>query len=109
MAVVSGGDRQLLATVNIVASTLSLIGSSFIVLCYILFKELRKFSFKLVFYLALAVTFFLLFFHYTIFFFNSFYSLFIDLGHKLVSQFFVFTKMDYLQTCIVFLGNYIFD
>uniref|UniRef100_A0A803LXS9 G-protein coupled receptors family 2 profile 2 domain-containing protein n=1 Tax=Chenopodium quinoa TaxID=63459 RepID=A0A803LXS9_CHEQI len=37
-----------------VASTLSLIGSSFIVLCYILFKDLRKFSFKLVFYLALS-------------------------------------------------------
>ncbi|KDP28016.1 hypothetical protein JCGZ_19096 [Jatropha curcas] len=41
-------------SVNAVASSLSFVGSSFIVLCYILFKELRKFSFKLVFYLALS-------------------------------------------------------
>ncbi|WVY91095.1 hypothetical protein V8G54_036609 [Vigna mungo] len=47
-------DRQILTAVNAGASSLSLAGSSFIVLCYLLFKELRKFSFKLVFYLALA-------------------------------------------------------
>ncbi|XP_037494852.1 G-protein coupled receptor 1 isoform X4 [Jatropha curcas] len=46
--------RQILMSVNAVASSLSFVGSSFIVLCYILFKELRKFSFKLVFYLALS-------------------------------------------------------
>ncbi|XP_010693024.2 G-protein coupled receptor 1 isoform X1 [Beta vulgaris subsp. vulgaris] len=50
----SGSDRQILATVNTVASSLSLLGSGFIVLCYLLFKDLRKFSFKLVFYLALS-------------------------------------------------------
>lgn len=49
------GERRILETVNIGASSLSLIGSAFIVLCYLLFKELRKFSFKLVFYLALSV------------------------------------------------------
>ncbi|KAI4337200.1 hypothetical protein L6164_015645 [Bauhinia variegata] len=43
-----------LKAVNVGASSLSLVGSSFIVLCYALFKELRKFSFKLVFYLALS-------------------------------------------------------
>ncbi|QCD99270.1 G protein-coupled receptor [Vigna unguiculata] len=47
-------DRQILTAVNAGASSLSLAGSSFIVLCYLLFKELRKFSFKLVFYLALS-------------------------------------------------------
>ncbi|XP_065863980.1 G-protein coupled receptor 1 [Euphorbia lathyris] len=47
-------DRQILTSVNAGASTLSFLGSSFIVLCYVLFKELRKFSFKLVFYLALS-------------------------------------------------------
>ncbi|XP_050216713.1 G-protein coupled receptor 1 [Mercurialis annua] len=47
-------DRQLLRSVNGGASSLSFLGSSFIVVCYLLFKELRKFSFKLVFYLALS-------------------------------------------------------
>ncbi|RVW52274.1 G-protein coupled receptor 1 [Vitis vinifera] len=47
-------DRQILAAVNGGASSLSFVGSGFIVLCYLLFKELRKFSFKLVFYLALS-------------------------------------------------------
>ncbi|CAM8952831.1 unnamed protein product [Rhodiola kirilowii] len=47
-------DRQILTSVNAAASSLSLVGSGFIVLCYVLFKELRKFSFKLVFYLALS-------------------------------------------------------
>ncbi|KAF7830404.1 G-protein coupled receptor 1 isoform X1 [Senna tora] len=47
-------NRQVLSAVNTGASSLSFIGSSFIVLCYVLFTELRKFSFKLVFYLAFS-------------------------------------------------------
>lgn len=47
-------DRRVLTAVNAGAASLSFVGSSFIVLCYVLFKELRKFSFKLVFYLALS-------------------------------------------------------
>lgn len=47
-------DRQVLTAVNAGAASLSFVGSSFIVLCYVLFKELRKFSFKLVFYLVLS-------------------------------------------------------
>jgi hypothetical protein len=49
-------QRWILMAVKGGASSLSFLGSSFIVLCYLLFKELRKFSFKLVFYLALSVT-----------------------------------------------------
>lgn len=52
----TAGDRKVLAAVNVSASTLSLVGSAFIVLCYLLFKELRKFSFKLIFFLALSVS-----------------------------------------------------
>lgn len=47
-------QRWILMAVKGGASSLSFVGSSFIVLCYLLFKELRKFSFKLVFYLALS-------------------------------------------------------
>ncbi|CAI0467674.1 unnamed protein product [Linum tenue] len=47
-------DRRILRTVNAGASSLSFLGSSFIVLCYLLFRDLRKFSFKLVFYLAIS-------------------------------------------------------
>ncbi|KAI7746660.1 hypothetical protein M8C21_030240 [Ambrosia artemisiifolia] len=47
-------ERHVLTAVNSGASTLSLLGSGFIVLCYLCFKELRKFSFKLVFFLALS-------------------------------------------------------
>ena len=59
-AAVAGGaltahQRRILTAVNAGASSLSFAGSGFIVLCYLLFKELRKFSFKLVFYLALSV------------------------------------------------------
>lgn len=50
-------DRRILTAVNSGASSLSLLGSGFIVLCYLCFKELRKFSFKLVFFLALSVCF----------------------------------------------------
>lgn len=49
-------DRQILDAVGTGAAALSLVGSSFIVLCYLLFRELRKFSFKLVFYLAVSVS-----------------------------------------------------
>ncbi|CAN8302844.1 unnamed protein product [Cochlearia groenlandica] len=48
------GDRNYITAINTGASSLSFVGSAFIVLCYCLFKELRKFSFKLVFYLALS-------------------------------------------------------
>ncbi|KAI3715373.1 hypothetical protein L6452_22354 [Arctium lappa] len=51
------GDRRVLTTVNTGASTLSVLGSGFIILCYICFKDLRKFSFKLVFFLSLSVPF----------------------------------------------------
>ncbi|KAH9766590.1 G-protein coupled receptor 1 [Citrus sinensis] len=47
-------DRRILTALNTGASSLSFVGSGFIVLCYCLFKELRKFSFKLVFFLALS-------------------------------------------------------
>lgn len=47
-------DRQILDAVGTGAAALSLAGSSFIVICYLLFRELRKFSFKLVFYLAVS-------------------------------------------------------
>ncbi|KAK8930756.1 G-protein coupled receptor 1 [Platanthera zijinensis] len=47
-------DRHILSAVGATAAALSLTGSAFIVLCYIFFKELRKFSFKLVFFLALS-------------------------------------------------------
>ncbi|KAK2965576.1 hypothetical protein RJ640_018742 [Escallonia rubra] len=50
----TAGDRRILTSVNTGASTLSFLGSGFIVLCYLLFKDLRKFSFKLVFFLALS-------------------------------------------------------
>ncbi|GAB2296626.1 glycolytic proteins transcriptional activator gcr1 [Dionaea muscipula] len=50
----TANERQILAAVNMRASSLSLVGSGFIVLCYVLFKELRKFSFKLIFFLALS-------------------------------------------------------
>jgi hypothetical protein len=49
-------ERQILDAVGTGAAALSLVGSSFIVLCYLLFRELRKFSFKLVFYLAVSVS-----------------------------------------------------
>ncbi|XP_020110761.1 G-protein coupled receptor 1 [Ananas comosus] len=47
-------ERRALAAVSTGAAALSLGGSTFIVLCYVLFKELHKFSFKLVFFLALS-------------------------------------------------------
>jgi hypothetical protein len=50
----TAGDRSIITAINTGASSLSFVGSAFIVLCYCLFKELRKFSFKLVFYLALS-------------------------------------------------------
>ncbi|URE35505.1 Slime mold cyclic AMP receptor [Musa troglodytarum] len=50
----SAADRHVLTAVSAGAAALSLAGSAFIVLCYLLFKELHKFSFKLVFFLALS-------------------------------------------------------
>ncbi|KAJ6812728.1 G-protein coupled receptor 1 [Iris pallida] len=47
-------ERRILAAVGSGAAALSLGGSTFIVLCYLFFRELRKFSFKLVFFLALS-------------------------------------------------------
>ncbi|KAG0469536.1 hypothetical protein HPP92_016236 [Vanilla planifolia] len=58
MAAASGGlsasDRRILSAFSTTAAALSLSGSTFIVLCYVFFKELRKFSFRLVFFLALS-------------------------------------------------------
>ncbi|KAL5200652.1 hypothetical protein ABZP36_021855 [Zizania latifolia] len=48
-------DRDIIDVVGISAATLSLAGSSFIVLCYHLFRKLRKFSFKLVYFLPVSV------------------------------------------------------
>ncbi|KAJ3695783.1 hypothetical protein LUZ60_001160 [Juncus effusus] len=50
----TASDRSVLVAVRIAVAALSLGGSAFIVLCYVLFKELHKFSFKLVFFLALS-------------------------------------------------------
>ncbi|KAL7112284.1 hypothetical protein ACP275_05G143000 [Erythranthe tilingii] len=50
----TSNEREILTAINTGASSLSFVGSGFIVLCYLLFKELRKFSFKLVFFLALS-------------------------------------------------------
>eukprot|EP00743_Colponemidia_sp_Colp-15_P003637 GILK01003926.1.p1 GENE.GILK01003926.1~~GILK01003926.1.p1 ORF type:complete len:317 (-),score=26.39 GILK01003926.1:333-1283(-) len=43
---------ETLTIVNMAASALSLVGSSFIIFCYWYFKNLRRFAFKLVFILA---------------------------------------------------------
>ncbi|KAG6608331.1 G-protein coupled receptor 1, partial [Cucurbita argyrosperma subsp. sororia] len=63
VASIPGHDRVLTAVIA-GTSSLSFLGSGFVVLCYVLFKELRKFSYKLVFYLALAVRYAFLFLHY---------------------------------------------
>ncbi|KAG6555569.1 hypothetical protein Mapa_002804 [Marchantia paleacea] len=47
-------QTHFLTRINVTASAFSFGGSFFIVLCYLCFKELRKFSFKLVFYLSLS-------------------------------------------------------
>eukprot|EP00850_Spirogloea_muscicola_P016500 SM000134S26943 [mRNA] locus=s134:202027:204822:+ [translate_table: standard] len=47
-------QTRALTAANAAASSLSFAGSAFIVLCYLLFRDLRKFSFKLVFYLSLS-------------------------------------------------------
>ena len=51
----SEAQTRALTDINVFASALSFAGSGFIVLCYLLFKELRKFSFELIFYLSLSV------------------------------------------------------
>ncbi|KAL2632491.1 hypothetical protein R1flu_003970 [Riccia fluitans] len=47
-------QTHILTRINVTASAFSFGGSFFIVLCYLCFKELRKFSFRLVFYLSLS-------------------------------------------------------
>ncbi|CAI5493647.1 unnamed protein product [Closterium sp. Naga37s-1] len=47
-------ETRTLTLINVVASAFSFLGSGFIVLCYLGFKDLRKFSFKLIFYLSLS-------------------------------------------------------
>ncbi|GJP29515.1 hypothetical protein CLOM_g16931 [Closterium sp. NIES-68] len=47
-------QTRTLTLINVVASAFSFLGSGFIVLCYLGFKDLRKFSFKLIFYLSLS-------------------------------------------------------
>ncbi|KAJ4836018.1 glycolytic proteins transcriptional activator gcr1 [Turnera subulata] len=54
MGGLTGEERRIAGAVKGGASSLSFVGSSFIVLCYCLFPHLRKFSFKLVFYLAIS-------------------------------------------------------
>lgn len=49
------GQTRALTGINVGASVLSFMGSFFVVLCFVAFKDLRKFSFKLVFYLSLSV------------------------------------------------------
>jgi hypothetical protein len=48
------GQTQALTRINVGASALSFAGSFFIALCYVFFKDLRSFPFKLVFYLSLS-------------------------------------------------------
>eukprot|EP00897_Mesotaenium_endlicherianum_P006632 jgi/Mesen1/5998/ME000304S05008 len=50
----TAGQTRALTGINVGASFLSFCGSAFVVLCYLLFKDLRKFSFRLVFYLSLS-------------------------------------------------------
>jgi hypothetical protein len=50
------GQTQALTRINVGASALSFAGSFFIALCYVFFKDLRSFPFKLVFYLSLSVS-----------------------------------------------------
>ena len=45
---------QTLKTINIVGACFSLAGASFIIICFISFKQLRTLSFRLVFYLGVA-------------------------------------------------------
>ncbi|CAN6989328.1 unnamed protein product [Brassica rapa subsp. trilocularis] len=50
----TAGDRSILTAINTDVSSLSFVSSTFIILCYSRFNKLRKFSVKLVFYLALS-------------------------------------------------------
>ena len=45
---------QTLEAINIVGACFSLAGASFIIICFISFKQLRTLSFRLVFYLGVA-------------------------------------------------------
>ena len=48
------GDRKIIKTVALISSTLSFIGSLFIVVSWMLFARLRTFPFRLVLYLSIA-------------------------------------------------------
>jgi hypothetical protein len=52
----TSAQTRALTRINVGASALSFAGTSFIVMCYILFKDLRTFPFKLIFYLSLSVS-----------------------------------------------------
>jgi hypothetical protein len=52
--VFSNQEYDQITAADTVASVLSFIGSGMIILCYICFSDLRKFAFKLVFYLSMA-------------------------------------------------------
>ena len=52
---VNQGDRKIIKTVALISSTLSFIGSLFIVVSWMLFARLRTFPFRLVLYLSIAV------------------------------------------------------
>ncbi|KAG0604411.1 hypothetical protein M758_10G170200 [Ceratodon purpureus] len=51
----NGAGFCMITGINVGASALSFAGTLFIVMCYILFKDLRMFPFKLIFYLSLSV------------------------------------------------------
>nr|AAY30370.2 G-protein coupled receptor [Pisum sativum] len=53
-AAISGAQRSIITAINTGASSLSFVGSAFIVLCYCIYKDINKYTFKLVFYLALS-------------------------------------------------------
>ncbi|EFJ23056.1 hypothetical protein SELMODRAFT_175383 [Selaginella moellendorffii] len=54
IAGLSAEEARAISRINVGASAFSFAGSFFIVACFLLFKELRKFSFRLVFYLSLS-------------------------------------------------------
>jgi cAMP receptor-like G-protein coupled receptor len=52
--VFSDQDYEKIKAADTVASVLSFLGSGMIIICYICFADLRKFAFKLVFYLSIC-------------------------------------------------------
>lgn len=47
-------QKSLLSTVSVTMSTLSLLSCLFIIMCWVLFKDMRKLAFGFVFYMAIA-------------------------------------------------------